>query len=291
MSYKLLELKKDLVFQELFGNPKNSQITAHLLSLILKRDIYNIDLDIDKRILRNYPDSSVGRLYIRVKFNDGEECNIELQIKHYSNMKNQILEYWPTMYGSQILDEKRKKQINQTISILITNYDLDEIRDIEQYHTVWNFREQKYQNLELTNELEIHILEIPKIKDTELEKDELAQWLKFIKQPENENVEIFMRENKYLKQAREELAYLSGDEEFQYMVDSRALDLMFEDRERERIKDKAIKEGRAEGKAEGRTEEQIESKKEIAKKMKAKNIPIEEIIELTGLTKEKIEKL
>ena len=34
---KLLELKNDLVFQELFGNPKNSQITGHLLSLILKR--------------------------------------------------------------------------------------------------------------------------------------------------------------------------------------------------------------------------------------------------------------
>ena len=29
----------------------------------------------------------------------------------------------------------------------------------------------------------------------------------------------------------------------------------------------------------------------IAKKMKAKNIPIEEIIELTGLSKEEIEKI
>lgn len=88
-----------------------------------------------------------------------------------------------------------------------------------------------------------------------------------------------MKENKYLKQAREELAYLSGDEDFQYMVDTRALDLMYEDRERKIIEDKS----KAEGKTEG--------KKQIAKKMKAKNIPIEEIIELTGLTKEEIENL
>lgn len=141
--------------------------------------------------------------------------------------------------------------------------------------TVWNLREQNYQNITLTNEIEIHILEIPKIKNTELKNDELAQWLKFIENPECKEVEIFMKENKYLKQAREELAYLSGDEDFQYMVDTRALDLMYEDRERKIIEDKS--------KAEG--------KKQVAKKMKAKNIPIEEIIELTGLTKEEIENL
>ena len=32
-------------------------------------------------------------------------------------------------------------------------------------------------------------------------------------------------------------------------------------------------------------------KTEIAQKMKAKNMPIEEIVELTGLTKEEVEKL
>lgn len=80
MPDKLLELKNDLVFQELFGNPKNSQITGHLLSLILKREVYNVDLDVNKRMLGNNPDAKIGRLDIRVKFNDGEECNIELYL-------------------------------------------------------------------------------------------------------------------------------------------------------------------------------------------------------------------
>lgn len=78
MPDKLLELKNDLVFQELFGKQKNSNITSHLLSLILNKEIYNIDLDVNKRMLGNRPDAKTGRLDIRAKFNNGEDCNIEL---------------------------------------------------------------------------------------------------------------------------------------------------------------------------------------------------------------------
>ena len=53
MPDKLLELKNHLVFQELFGNPKNSEVTAHLLSLILNKEVYNIDLDVNKRMIKN----------------------------------------------------------------------------------------------------------------------------------------------------------------------------------------------------------------------------------------------
>lgn len=48
---------------------------------------------------------------------------------------------------------------------------------------------------------------------------------------------------------------------------------------------------REEGRQEGRKEGHKEKSLEIAKKMKSKNIPIEEIIELTGLTKEEMENL
>ena len=72
----------------------------------------------------------------------------------------------------------------------------------------------------------MHILEIPKIKNVEIFKDELAQWLKFIENPENKEVEKFMIENRFFKQAKEELAYLSGDPDFQRLVEARAGFLM-----------------------------------------------------------------
>lgn len=67
MPDKLLELKNDLVFQKLFGKQKNSKITAHFLSLILGKEIYNIDLDVNKRMLGNRENSKTGRLDIRAK--------------------------------------------------------------------------------------------------------------------------------------------------------------------------------------------------------------------------------
>ena len=68
----------------------------------------------------------------------------------------------------------------------------------------------------------MHILEIPKINDNEMLKDELVQWLRFIKEPGNKGVEKFMEENKYLKQARKELEHLSGDPDFKRLLESRA---------------------------------------------------------------------
>jgi predicted transposase/invertase (TIGR01784 family) len=94
---KLLELKNDLVFQELFGKQKNSKITSHFLSLILNKEIHNIDLDANKRMLGNRPDSKTGRLDLRAKFNNGEDCNIELQVVPYEYMPERMLEYWAGM--------------------------------------------------------------------------------------------------------------------------------------------------------------------------------------------------
>jgi len=283
MPDKLLQLKNDLVFQKVFGMQKNSEITAHFLSLVLKREIHDIDLDSNKRMLSSRSDSKTGRLDIRAKFNDGEDCNIELQVLPYKYMPARMLEYWAGMYDNKISSGQGYDILKPSISILIANYNLEELEDISKYHTVWNLREKDFSQKIISNNIELHVLEIPKIKDEEIIKDELSQWLKFIENPGNEEVEKFMSENKFLKQAKEELAYLSGDPDFQRLVESRAgmlKDIYY-------FKKYAAEDGRAEGRAEG----QLSKAKQIAQKMKKKNMSIEEISELTGLSEEEIEKL
>ena len=102
MPDKLLDLKNDLVFQRLFGNPKNKEVTGHLLSLILKREINNIDLDANKIFLGVNENSKTGRLDVRAKFNNGEDCNIEMQVKPFKCMESRMLEHWANMYSSKI---------------------------------------------------------------------------------------------------------------------------------------------------------------------------------------------
>ena len=287
MSGELLNLTKDLVFQELFGKQKNKDITAHLLSLILNRKIKNIDLDVNKRMLGNRENSKTGRLDIRAKFNDGEDCNIELQVEPYPYMDKRMLEYWGSMYDAKINSGDSYEVLKPTISILITDYKITNLKHISKYHTIWNLREKDFTDTVLTNDIEMHILEIPKINDNEMLKDELVQWLRFIKEPENKGVEKFMEENKYLKQARKELEHLSGDPDFKRLLESRAGFLRDVDAKMEVAEKKGKEKGREEGKEEGKRQKQLE----IAKKMKDKNKPIKEIIELTELSKEEIEKL
>ena len=90
MPNKLLDLKNDLVFQELFGKQKNKDITAHFLSLILGREIHDLDLDVNKRMLGNRPDAKTGRLDIRAKFNNGEDLALCI-VTNYIVVKNILL--------------------------------------------------------------------------------------------------------------------------------------------------------------------------------------------------------
>lgn len=287
ISGELLNLTKDLVFQELFGKQKNKDITAHLLSLILKREIKNIDLDVNKRMLGNRENSKTGRLDIRAKFNDGEDCNIELQVEPYPYMDKRMLEYWGSMYDAKINSGDSYEVLKPTISILITDYKITNLKHISKYHTVWNLREKDFTDTILTNDIEMHILEIPKINDNEMLKDELVQWLRFIKEPENKGVEKFMEENKYLKQARKELEHLSGDPDFKRLLESRAGFLRDVDAKMYVAREEGKEEGREEGKEEGKKENQLE----IAKKMKEENMDIEQISRITNLTREEIEEL
>ena len=96
-----------------------------------------------------------------------------------------------------------------------------------------------------------------------------------------------MEENKYYKQAREELAYLSGDPYFQRAVEDRAGFLMDQECYKRQIRNEALAKGEKIGEERGK----IEGKLNLAKKLKSKNMPIDEIIELTGLTEDEILKL
>ena len=246
-------------------------------------------------MLGNRENSKTGRLDIRAKFNNGEDCNIELQVLPYAFMPDRMLDYWAVMYGNKINRGQGYNVLKPSISILVADYNLEQTKNIPKYHTIWHLREKDYQNTIITKNIEMHILEIPKIKDSEIIQDELVQWLRFIENPGNEEVEKFMEENKFLKQAKEELAYLSGDPDFQRLVESRAGMLMDIDCYKEQCRQEALIEGRAEGHAkghaEGRAEGKNEKAKEIAKKLLELKIPIDQIIIATGLSKKEIEKL
>ena len=130
-------------------------------------------------------------------------------------------------------------------------------------------------DVQLTNDLELYIIELPKLEEKlgrgeQIENKKLQTWLKFIINP-NEVEETDMEENKELKKAAEELEYISEDEHERFLAEQRMEFIRLE---------KDLKDAGRE-----------EASREIAKNMLKKDMDIELIEEITGLTKEEIEKL
>ena len=71
----------------------------------------------------------------------------------------------------------------------------------------------------MTDKLELDILELPKIKGREEEKDKLLDWLYFLENPKSERVVAKMEENEELKEAGRKLEVLSEDEKMQRFAD------------------------------------------------------------------------
>ena len=267
---ELLNPKSDYVFKRIFGHVGNEEITKDLLNSILENKVTEIELDKNPILEKDLLDDKIGILDIKAKADNNTNINIEMQLVDRKDIEKRILYYWSKMYIQGIKQAEDYKKLEKSIIILFTDYELEVLKDIEKYVTQWNIKEKEYNQTVLTNVLEIYIIEIKKYKEKE-EKSELDKWIKFL---ENPGV-IKMGENKSVDKAKKVLEEISQDERERYLAELREKYIMDQ---------KAIEDA---GYDKGEKNKAIE----IAKKMKQKNIPIKEIIEITGLTREEIEKL
>ena len=90
-----------------------------------------------------------------------------------------------------------------------------------------------------------------------------------------------------IKKAKEVLDEISEDEHEQYLAHLREKYIF----ERQGIEEAGVDKGMAKGLEEGIKKGIEHEKRMLAKKMKDKDMKIDEIVEITGLTKEEIEKL
>lgn len=226
---------------------------------------------------RDLIDNKEGILDIAAVIDEGITVDIEMQMQDQYNMTERTLFYWSGLYYNGLKSGQNYKTNNRVITINILNFNL--FKD-GPYHEIARIRrEHKYKLL--TNELEMHFIQIPKfeINGNEKENKKLWQWLKFIDGQDSKGVEKAMGENKKIKEAAKELEYLTGDEAI---------------RRKAFLREKALKDyvtnmegARADGKIEGKKEEKIE----IAKKMIKEKISFETIIKITGLKEEELKKI
>ncbi len=193
------------------------------------------------------------------------------------------------MYTSNIKIGEQYSKLRQTISIIIVDDEIKQFKEIQKACTKWQIREEEYRDKILTSYFQMNIIEISKaIKEYEKDKSNaVLQWMKFLDNPEDMEVKRIMEENQDIKEAKEELDKISQDDILRRMALKAKLERM--DHKQELYE--AKRDGKAEGEAIGRKEGIKQEKKETALKMLQKQIDIQTIKEITGLTEEEIKNL
>ena len=220
----------------------------------------------------------MGILDIKAKIDNEINCDIELQVVDRKNIEKRILFYWSKMYNMSIKSGEDYSTLKKGIVILISDYELDGLKNIEKYITKWNIREEEYQKIILTDVMEIYIIELPKFEryKEKTKNNILNSWVKFINEPE---VNDMKETNKEINKAKKVLEEISQDEHERYLAELRQKYIMDQKAIEDAGFDKGLKAG-------------IEKNTiDIAKKMKKQNIDIELISQITGLSIKNIENL
>lgn len=268
----------DYVFKRIFGHVGNEEITKSLVSSIIGRKINSINLEGNTILEKDLLDDKLGILDIKAKLDDMVYCDIEMQVLNNKNIEKRIMYYWSKMYAAGIKRGEDFINLKKSISILIANFELDNLNNISKFHTEWKIREKEYSKIVLTEVLEIHIIELPKliylIENDYKQNDKLVIWSKFLLNPDKlEDYE--MANNEDIKLAKNELDKLNEDEYEQRIAELRQKHILDTKSMISYGYDKGLEEG----------------KKEIAKRLIAKGLDIKEIMDITKLTREDIENI
>ena len=211
--HSILSPKLDVVFQILFGEVGSEEITKDLLSAILDEQINTIDLNQNIVLRRKNPKDKMGIVDVLAKINNNEYCNIEMQVSDDKDIIKRILYYWSKQYSKELQKGHPYIDLKRTINVLIANFKIDILKNLE-FHTQWKIIEEKGRKTVLTDDLELHIIELPKMrKNKATGKDKkLLEWLSFLNNPESKEVANYMKNNESMKKAKERLNTMSEDE-------------------------------------------------------------------------------
>ena len=277
---ELLKPRNDYVFQSLFTQ-KNEEITKNFISALLNEKVEKIKINDTKELFRENPEDKLGILDLEAEINEKEKVDVEIQIVDRHNFTERLLFYFSRLYSMQVKIGQKYENAKRVVMIAIIDYDLEVTKNIEKMETIWNLREKNKNEIVLTDKIEFRIIELKKvIKEYEKNKEnEKAQWMMFINNPNDMEVQEIMKENKEIKEATVEIVKMSQDEKIRKLAELREKAIMDE---------KAVFDA---GKEDGIQQGELQTKINIAKNMKNKKIDINIIVEVTGLTKEEIEKI
>ncbi len=272
---KILLPTNDFIFKGIYGKKGSERITEAFIKAFLDLEVTIDKLEDSKALDIESVEKKASILDVLLTNKDGSKINLEMQVGNYSNLEERFCFYGLELFTEQYKSGMKYEDVNKVLCVIILKDDYVKYSNFDKYKMSWQFREEDYHDLILTDKIEFCIISLEKIKkkiaNGEIsDKEKIAIWTKFLLTPQKLKEEE-MEENQEVKQANEKYNEMLGDDNTRRLALKRQLALM----EMDSARGDGIKEG----------------KKEDAKNMLKENFDIETISRITGLTKEEIEQL
>ena len=274
----------DKMFKAIFvgEDKKRTDLLCELLSECLEtkvdRIIKFIPIELNARRKKRY--KRVDLLLEAGK----RKINLELNSTYNEEDKIRNMNYYFS-FCSQYTIAGEKYDIELEFIHISLNYNVRKNTPLIKCYTIYD----KSHDEELDSRFKCYEINVEKFAklwyDNDIESVKKAPILTMIGIKDEEELEKYSKKmnNAIIKESVDNLKRLNSDATFVYGLTPEEDELLVRNTRDEFVRREALAEGLAEGEAKGKTE--------IAINLLKKNYPVDEIVEITGLTKEDIEKL
>lgn len=204
----------------------------------------------------------------------------------------------PTIMQQEYGDEKLKKCIHVSVLDFIHFPD-----DKRCYHKI-SFCDTKT-GTPYTDLMELHILELKKLPEKAMKEEGIIRWMRFFGGKTKEDFKAMAGTDEYIEEAYGELEKLSADErkrleyearekavrDYNCLMDSALEEGLREGREQGLVqgREQGLAQGREQGLAQGLMRGQQQARRELAVQMLKNGMKPEDIMRLSGITRDEIE--
>lgn len=172
----------DVLFKFIFGKEERKQITIDFLNAVLNSSLGHTIQDLQFSNTEMSPEhdhDKLTRLDVACVLDSGEQVDVEVQVANEKNMARRTLYYWSQMYLMSLPAGKTYRNLKPCITINLVNFSFLPQEDPHAVYGIYN-PTNKHQ---LTKDLAIHFLEIPKYAKQEkkpiTEMSKMERWLAY----------------------------------------------------------------------------------------------------------------
>ena len=205
----IMKPKVDFCFKELMEDAEVRRgFTAAVLHIPPEEIAETVLLPTSLR--KKYEGDKLGILDVRVLLNNSTQIDIEIQVSPFPLWPERSLFYLAKMFTDQIEKGEGYERLEKCVHVGILDFIL--FGEDEEYYSCFHIREDLRNRL-YTDKLEVHILELPKLKKNDYPETELLNWAKFMNAERQEEFEEMAEKDKYIEKAYEALKNISADDE------------------------------------------------------------------------------